>query len=517
MMIVMKPTATEAEIEAVIDRIESVGRARLTRSTATELTVIGAVGDREHVARLDLDGAPGVDRVVPILKPYKLASSEIRQGERTVLDIGGSKIGGGHFALIAGPCTVESREQTLDTADVVKAAGATFLRGGAYKPRTSPYGFKGLGQEGLRLLAEAKERDRAADRHRVLDVRDLEAVLEVADVIQIGARNMQNYALLTEIGRCGRPVLIKRGLSSTLEELLMAAEYVLKEGNPTVILCERGHPHVRDRLPLHARPVARSRCSRSSATCRSSSTPATPRAGGPGRAAEPRGRGGGRRRDHRRGPSRARARALRRPAAAAGRRVRRVRGARRPGGGAGRQRDSGERGRVKVCVVGVGLIGGSIALAAREQLGAHVSGFEPDRRGGAAGARRAARSTTRPSRWPTRSTGPRSRSSPRRWACCTRRFVETLAGGRPGCAVTDVGSTKRAILVDDQRFIGGHPLAGGEAAGVEHARGDLFAGATWYLTPTTHDLGRPVRAPAPRADRRSARVRPRSTPRSTTA
>jgi 3-deoxy-7-phosphoheptulonate synthase len=239
MMIVMKPTATEAEIEAVIDRIESMG-ATAHPIHGTELTVVGAIGDRVHVEKIDLDGAPGVDRVVPILKPYKLASSEIRQGAPSTFEIGGSRIGGGHFALMAGPCTIETREQTLETADVVKAGGATFLRGGAYKPRTSPYGFNGLGAEGLRLLAEAKERTGLPVITECLDVRDLETVLEVADVLQIGARNMQNYGLLTEIGRSGHPVMIKRGLSSTIDELLMAAEYVLKEGNPTVILCERG-------------------------------------------------------------------------------------------------------------------------------------------------------------------------------------------------------------------------------------------------------------------------------------
>jgi 3-deoxy-7-phosphoheptulonate synthase len=157
-----------------------------------------------------------------------------------VLEIGGRRIGGDHFALIAGPCTVESLDQTLDTADVVKDAGATMFRGGAYKPRTSPYAFQGLGQEGLRMLAEAKARTGLPVVTELMDVRDLEAVLDVADVIQIGARNMQNYTLLSEIGRSGCPALIKRGLSSTLEELLMAAEYILKEGNEKVILCERG-------------------------------------------------------------------------------------------------------------------------------------------------------------------------------------------------------------------------------------------------------------------------------------
>ncbi len=239
MMIVMKPTATEAEVQAVVHRVHSVG-ARAHVIDGDELTVIGAIGDREHVMRLELEGTPGVDHMVPISKPYKLASSQITHGRRSVLEIGGRKIGGSHFALIAGPCTIESREQTLETARVVRDAGATLFRGGAYKPRTSPYAFQGLGQEGLRLLAEAKAQTGLPIVTEVMDARDLEPVLEVADVIQVGARNMQNYTLLSEIGRSGCPALIKRGLSSTLEELLMAAEYILKEGNEVVILCERG-------------------------------------------------------------------------------------------------------------------------------------------------------------------------------------------------------------------------------------------------------------------------------------
>ena len=239
MMIVMKPTATEDEIQAVIDRIRSVG-ARAHPSRGDEVTVIGAIGDREHVARLELEGTPGVERVVPILKPYKLSSTQFKHGERTVLDIAGRKVGGQSFAMIAGPCTVESREQTLETARVVRDAGGTLFRGGAYKPRTSPYAFQGLGQEGLRLLAEAKAETGLPIVTELMDQRDLEQVLEVADVIQIGARNMQNYSLLAEVGRAGRPVLLKRGLSATLEELLMAAEYILKEGNESVMLCERG-------------------------------------------------------------------------------------------------------------------------------------------------------------------------------------------------------------------------------------------------------------------------------------
>jgi 3-deoxy-7-phosphoheptulonate synthase len=239
MMIVMKAGATEEEIQHVVDRVEGVG-AKAHLSRGEEITVIGAVGDREHVQRLGLEGSPGVDRVVPILKPYKLASPQLRGGAPSVLEIAGRKVGGEHFALIAGPCTVESRDQTLESARVVKAAGATMLRGGAYKPRTSPYAFQGLGRAGLRILAEAKEETGLPIVTELMDARDMEAVVEVADVIQVGARNMQNYPLLAEIGRSGMPVLIKRGPSSTLEELLMAAEYVLKEGNEKVMVCERG-------------------------------------------------------------------------------------------------------------------------------------------------------------------------------------------------------------------------------------------------------------------------------------
>jgi len=202
--------------------------------------VIGAVGDREHVQRLGLEGHQGVAQVVPILKPYKLSSSQFRHGERTVIEIDGRQIGGDNFTMIAGPCTVESRDQTISTAHVVAEAGASMFRGGAYKPRSSPYSFQGLGQEGLHILAEAKAQTGLPIVTELMDARDVEPILEVADVIQVGARNMQNYPLLAEIGRTGKPVLIKRGLSSTLEELLMAAEYVLKEGNPNVMLCERG-------------------------------------------------------------------------------------------------------------------------------------------------------------------------------------------------------------------------------------------------------------------------------------
>src|SRR5262245_18810836 len=260
MMIVMKEGATEAQIEAVIGRVESVG-AHAHVSRGELVTVIGAIGDREHVSKLGLEGAPGVDHLVPILKPYKLASAQYKRGERTVVEIDGRRYGGVHFETIAGPCTVESREVMLETARAVSDAGAQLLRGGAYKPRTSPYSFQGLGDAGLPLLAEAKEETGLPIVTELMDVRDLDAVLEVADVIQLGARNMQNYTLLTEVGRAGKPVLLKRGLSATLEELLMAAEYVLKEGNEQVLLCERGirtfETSYRFTLDLMAVPVLR--------------------------------------------------------------------------------------------------------------------------------------------------------------------------------------------------------------------------------------------------------------------
>ncbi|HXB14575.1 MAG TPA: 3-deoxy-7-phosphoheptulonate synthase [Solirubrobacteraceae bacterium] len=194
---------------------------------------------------------------------YRLASLRGTHGEHTVLDIAGRKVGGESFALIAGPCTVESREQTMQTARAVSDAGATMLRGGAYKPRSSPYSFQGLGQEGLRLLAEAKAETGLPVVTELMDLGDIDAVLEVADVVQIGARNMQNYPLLAEVGRSGRPALLKRGISSTLDELLMAAEYILKEGNGNVMLCERGirtfESSYRFTLDLMAVPVLKER------------------------------------------------------------------------------------------------------------------------------------------------------------------------------------------------------------------------------------------------------------------
>lgn len=268
MMIVMKPSATDGEIQNVIDRIESTG-ARSHVSPGETLTVIGAIGDAEHderVANLGLEEDPGVDRVMPIAKPYKLASRQLAQGEEpSVFEIGGTKVGGTNFSLMAGPCTVESREQTVGTAEFFKEQGlqVSMFRGGAYKPRTGPYSFMGLGRDGLKLLQEAKDATGYPIVTELMDARELEPVLEVADVIQVGARNMQNYNLLTELGKAGRPVLLKRGLSATLEELLLAAEYILKEGNEKVMLCERGirtfETGYRFTLDLLAIPVLKER------------------------------------------------------------------------------------------------------------------------------------------------------------------------------------------------------------------------------------------------------------------
>jgi 3-deoxy-7-phosphoheptulonate synthase len=239
MMIVMTPEATEAHVAAVRARLETVG-VHVLVLPGELTTAIGAIGDPQGVAELGLEGMAGVDRVVPISRPYKLASSELAHHEPTTFEIAGRQIGGGTFALIAGPCTVESLAQTLEVAEAVRAAGASMLRGGAFKPRTSPFAFKGLGLEALRILAEAREQTGLPVVTELLDTAHAGAIAEHADVIQIGARNMQNYALLEVAGKLGKPVLLKRGLSSSLDELLMAADYVLKEGNPNVILCERG-------------------------------------------------------------------------------------------------------------------------------------------------------------------------------------------------------------------------------------------------------------------------------------
>ncbi len=234
----MAPGASAGEVDHVVERMQEAGvDARV--SVGREATVIAAMGDREQLATLPLEGYPGVAQVLPILKPYKLVAREV-SADPTVIDVDGHRIGDSWFGLIAGPCSVETREQTLETARAVAAAGATMLRGGAFKPRTSPYSFQGLGAEALAILREAREETGLPIVTELMDPRHVEEVVETADVIQIGARNSQNFLLLSEVGRSDKPVLLKRGLSTSVEELLMAAEYIAKEGNERIVLCERG-------------------------------------------------------------------------------------------------------------------------------------------------------------------------------------------------------------------------------------------------------------------------------------
>ncbi|MDR7482891.1 MAG: 3-deoxy-7-phosphoheptulonate synthase [Armatimonadota bacterium] len=259
MIIVMEPGATDGHVTGVVERVKAAG---LTThiSVGVARTVIGVVGDdrTKEMLREALEGMPGVERVVAILQPFKLVSREF-QPEDTIVRVRGQSIGSARVAVIAGPCSVESREQILSTAEAVKAAGAGFLRGGAFKPRTSPYSFQGMEEEGLQLLAEARARTGLPVVTEAMDAAQLELVARYADVVQIGARNMQNYPLLREAGRMKLPVLLKRGVSATIEEFLLAAEYILNEGNYQVVLCERGirgfNSHTRYTLDLSAVPV----------------------------------------------------------------------------------------------------------------------------------------------------------------------------------------------------------------------------------------------------------------------
>ncbi|MBA4370869.1 MAG: 3-deoxy-7-phosphoheptulonate synthase [Coriobacteriaceae bacterium] len=238
MLVVMRDHASQEEIDHVVDRLHEAG-AEAHLSGGAVKTVIGVVGEREVVYSLELEGLPGVEEVVRVLKPYKLVSRDF-QAEDTVIRVGGSVVGASDAAMIAGPCSVESEEQMLAIARAVKAAGANFLRGGAYKPRTSPYAFQGMGVAGLELLREAGDEVGLPVVTEVLDVRDAEVVAEYADVLQVGARNMQNFMMLEELGKMRKPVLLKRGLAATIDEVLQAAEYLLKGGNRDVMLCERG-------------------------------------------------------------------------------------------------------------------------------------------------------------------------------------------------------------------------------------------------------------------------------------
>lgn len=263
MIVVMKAGAAPEELQEVVKRIEELGY-RAHVMYGVERQVIGCLGDERGKHQLQsLELLRGVERVMPILSPYKLAGTEL-QKEPTVIKVGEDCIfGGGHFAVIAGPCSVESEEQIVLSAKLVKQSGANALRGGAFKPRSSTYSFQGLGEQGLKFLQTAKKETGLPIVTEIVDHHDLDLVVEYADVLQVGARNMQNYALLRSLGSAGKPVLLKRGLSATVEELLLAAEYILAAGNPAVILCERGirtyETATRNTLDLNAIPAVRAR------------------------------------------------------------------------------------------------------------------------------------------------------------------------------------------------------------------------------------------------------------------
>lgn len=258
MIIVMKSNATEQEIQQVTSRIKELGY-EIHLSQGTERTVIGAVGDERDKHMLEpLITLPGVENVVRILKPFKLASREGRP-EPSVVSVNGVRFGGERLVVVAGPCSVESREQILASADAVKAGGGHVLRGGAYKPRTSPYSFQGMAEDGLKLLAEAREKTGLPIQTEVMDTRDLDLICKYADILQIGARNIQNFSLLKAVGQTKIPVFLKRGMATTIEEFLMSAEYILSQGNPDVILCERGirtfETATRNTLDISAVPI----------------------------------------------------------------------------------------------------------------------------------------------------------------------------------------------------------------------------------------------------------------------
>jgi len=261
MIVVMKRGASQDQIQHMIERVEGLGL-KAHPIYGTERTVIAAIGEKRDEHRQSLESGPGVAEVVSILAPYKVASREVKP-EPTVVRAGSLAVGNSHMGMIAGPCSIESEEQMLSTAHAVKAAGATALRGGAFKPRTSPYSFQGMKEDGLKILATAREETGLAVVTEVMAASDVPLVAKYADVLQIGARNMQNYRLLEAAGESGRAVLLKRGASATMDELLLAAEYILNAGNPNVMLCERGirtfETHTRFSLTLASVPYLHDR------------------------------------------------------------------------------------------------------------------------------------------------------------------------------------------------------------------------------------------------------------------
>jgi 3-deoxy-7-phosphoheptulonate synthase len=262
LIIVMRPDAAPGDVDQVLERLRGMG-AEVHVSTGQRRTLIGTVGDGSQITRLPWEAFPGVERAVPVLAPFRFVSRDF-QAEDTVVDVGGVRIGGGAFTVIAGPCAVESRDQLFAAAAAVQASGASVLRGDAFKPRSSPYAFQGLGEEALELLAEARERFGLPFLAEVLDPRHVELVSGYADLIRIGTRNMSNFTLLAELGRQPKPVMLKRGLTATVEEWLNAAEYIYKEGNHQIVLCERGirtfETQTRNTLDISAVPVVQALC-----------------------------------------------------------------------------------------------------------------------------------------------------------------------------------------------------------------------------------------------------------------
>ena len=238
MIIILKPTATEADAQEILTQIEEAGLKPL-HMPGVERTVIGALGDERILQSLHFDNHPQVEHLKPVLSKYKLVSREIYPHD-TVIDVGNTPVGGDQFTIMAGPCAIEGYEQLLETAQQVKSSGATVLRGGAFKPRTSPYSFQGLGVEGLKIMEQVGKEVGMDTITEIMDVNDLDDVARYTSAFQIGARNMQNYTLLKAVGETKHPVLLKRGLSATIEELLLAAEYIVATGNPNVMICERG-------------------------------------------------------------------------------------------------------------------------------------------------------------------------------------------------------------------------------------------------------------------------------------
>jgi 3-deoxy-7-phosphoheptulonate synthase len=260
MIIVLRAEATEGDVRRIEESLKSRGlSAHISRGV--ERTIIGAIGDERNLDPEMFEGLPVVEKVLRILSPFKLVSREF-QKEDTVIEVNGRSVGGRAIALFAGPCSVEGRDMMMEIGGSVAGSGATFLRGGAFKPRTSPYAFQGLGEEGLKYLAEARERTGLPVATELMDPRDIDLVVRYADIIQIGARNMQNFRLLTEVGKLDKPVILKRGMSATIQELLMSAEYIASEGNRKIILCERGirtyETATRNTFDVSAFPVLKS-------------------------------------------------------------------------------------------------------------------------------------------------------------------------------------------------------------------------------------------------------------------